>query len=171
MRQNALDLQVRYRVRKAVSFYVDYHAIVAEKIGTQDGILHICNDENPTESVPKAEVKREGTFPVSRYCCVLLTAWSPRPSCRLLRSVREGGSTLTSASVSTRKRRRLDCCWPGTLVAASDRPGRFPIASKAVCTSVRRHRSVGGTSRGQSLLGGVGWRNACVVKPSTGLAS
>ena len=64
--------------------------------------------------------------------------------------------TLTSAPVSTRKRRPEDLSvtkkrrlreWPTTLVAASVWPGRLTQSHKGAYTSWQRHRISGGTSR------------------------
>ena len=49
------------------------------------------------------------------------------------------------------KNRRLEG-WPGALIAASDWPGRFPIWSKAVCTSAHYHQSDSGTSTGSGVF-------------------
>ena len=99
-----------------------------------------------------------------------LTAW--RVSLVLwCRSLGEGGITLTSAPVSTRKRVPEAKSWkkrrlrgrPGSLVAASDWPGRFPTWSKAIDTCGHYHRTESDTSKGWEVGGGwrcgSGWRN------------
>ena len=89
---------------------------------------------------------------------VRLTAWRLKLSCRCVRSMREGGRTLTSAPVSTRNlkpdgrsvtyNRRLSGR-PATLVVASGWPGRLtPLENMAICTSGRSHHICGGTSTG-----------------------
>ena len=74
-----------------------------------------------------------------------------------VRLPREGGITLTSAPVSTRKQkllarsviknRRLDG-WPEVLVADNTRPAHFPARNTARCTSWPCPRSDGDTCRG-----------------------
>ena len=81
------------------------------------------------------------------------------------RSVGEGGVTLTSAPVYTKKQVSEATLWmkkgrledrPGSLVAASDWPGRFPTWSKAVDTCRHYHQTQSDTSKGWEV--GWGWR-------------
>ena len=86
-----------------------------------------------------------------------LTSRKPKQSCLLFRSVGEGGTTLTSAPVSIRKRqpelasgknsRRL-VDGPGSLVAPSDRPRSFPTFDKGVSISWLHLQRFDGTNRG-----------------------
>ena len=85
-----------------------------------------------------------------------LTARRPEQSCLFFRLVEDGGMTLTSAPVSMRNRwpevvsvrnsRRL-VGRPGSLIAASDWPDRFPTSGRVAGISWHHLRIFGDTSR------------------------
>ena len=92
----------------------------------------------------------------------LLTAWSGGPAGREERDNRATGKTLTSAPVSTKRRRPLN--WsvtknrrlgdrPEVLVAINTRPGRFSSTNRGRCTCGRRHQASDDTSRGWQMGG------------------
>ena len=87
-----------------------------------------------------------------------LAACNTKPSCCLTRSAGEGGMTLTSPPVSTRKRvpvtrsttknRQLEKNGPGMRVAISIWPWSFPRVSKEACTFEQPHHNGNDTSKG-----------------------
>ena len=105
---------------------------------------------------------------------VPLTACKVKLSLGCLRSAQVGGSTLTSAPVSTRKRRpwlrsmmkkRRLGTRPGTPVAASDWPGRFPDGDMVNGTWWQHPQNFGDTNTGLGLHwcahGERGWVSDC----------
>ena len=81
---------------------VNQQAVVSEKVSTKDGLLHIRDNENPGQRASQTEVESKGATAVGGME-VLLTAVSVRGSGVRRRSEKEGGTTLTSEPVSTRK--------------------------------------------------------------------
>ena len=89
-----------------------------------------------------------------------LTARSPK-SCLCFRSAAVGGMTLTSAPVSTKKRRPVFLSeiynrrlgkWPATLVAESERPSRFPPTCRGAGTCRTYLQTFGDSSKCHLLV-------------------
>ena len=92
-----------------------------------------------------------------------LTPWRPEQSCLFIRSVVDGGLTLTFVLVSMRNRRPVVASFknsrqlvgrPGSLVAASDWPDRFPTFGRVTGISWLRLHISSDTSRAGHLWPG-----------------
>ena len=76
------------------------HVNKQEKISSEDGLLDVCNDEDPQEHPTEFQVKCKRSIAKGQYRGA--TACRLRWSCRCIRFVRDEGTTLTSAPVSMR---------------------------------------------------------------------
>ena len=78
---------------------------MAQEVSSEDGVLHVRNDERPSEGSTEAQVQAEGVHTISRNGRLVSSLQGPVEG--EVQLLREGGMTLTSAPVSTRKRKRL----------------------------------------------------------------
>ena len=93
MCHDALDIQLCECVGEELVPHVNKQ----EKISSEDGLLEVCNDEDPQEHPIEFQVKCKRSI-ANRG----VTACRLRWSCRCIRFVRDEGTILTSAPVSMR---------------------------------------------------------------------
>ena len=58
-----MDLQGRGRVREGAVMHVHVEAKVLQEIGTQDRLLDVCNNKNPSKGSAQSEVEGKGANP------------------------------------------------------------------------------------------------------------
>ena len=128
---------------------------MAQEVSSEDGVLHVRNDERPSEGSTEAQVQAEGVHTISR-------------DGRLVSSLQGGpcggGGTVTTggrndahlgtgvhkkaqAAVPVRDENRQLGVRHEVLVANSTRPGRFPTKSRGMYTSGSCPQSGDGTSK------------------------
>ena len=96
MCRDALDIQLCECVGEELVPLVNKQ----EKISSEDGLLEVCNDEVPPEHPTEFQVKCKRLIAKGQNRGA--TAYRLRWSCRCICSVRDEGTTLTSAPVSMR---------------------------------------------------------------------
>ena len=50
-------------IHQLTSLHIDKKTEVAEEVGSNNGFLNVCDNENPLKNTAKADVESEGAFP------------------------------------------------------------------------------------------------------------
>ena len=134
---------------------------MTEEIGTKDGMSDVRDEKNPSEGPAESQVRVWDVVPKVAML-ELLTAWSGGPAGREERDNWATGKTLTSAPLSTKRRRPLVQSVTKNrrlgdsrevLVAINTRPGCFPSTNRGRRTCGRCHQTGDDTSRGWQMGG------------------
>ena len=66
MGSETANMQLSRRVNETSIVHIYKDMKIPEEVGTKDGSLDICHDENPAKVATKSEVEGEGTGTISR---------------------------------------------------------------------------------------------------------
>ena len=61
-----MDLQLGESVNQATVFDVNQQVEMAQEVGSQEGVLHVCDNEGPLEGPTESQVQAEGAYTVGR---------------------------------------------------------------------------------------------------------
>ena len=61
-----MDLQLGESVNQATVLDINQQVEMAQEVGSQDGVLHVCDNEGPLEGPTESQVQAEGAYTVGR---------------------------------------------------------------------------------------------------------